>query len=225
MNTTKSKLIEAEAKAKDLFRETVKRKWICPGISEDELSKKIHALAFEMFQTRTHWHKRIVRSGKNTLFPYSKNPPNRILSEDDILFFDFGPVFEKWEADLGRTYVLGANPRKHELKKDVEECWAIGRDFFRSNKSMTGAELYSYICKLAAKRSWSFGNEHCGHLIGKFPHERIQGEKTLNYIHPQNHTPMNEPDKNGNPREWILEIHFIDESLQIGGFFEQLLTA
>ena len=225
MNTTKSKLIEAEAKAKDLFRETVKRKWICPGISEDELSKKIHALAFEMFQTRTHWHKRIVRSGKNTLFPYSKNPPNRILSEDDILFFDFGPVFEKWEADLGRTYVLGEDPRKHKLKKDVEECWAIGRDFFRSNKSMTGAELYSYICKLAAKRSWSFGNEHCGHLIGKFPHERIQGEKTLNYIHPQNHTPMNEPDKNGNPREWILEIHFIDESLQIGGFFEQLLTA
>jgi len=225
MNTTKSKLIEAEAKAKDLFQETVKRNWISPGISEDELSKKIHALAFEMFQTKTHWHKRIVRSGKNTLFPYSKNPPNRVLSEDDILFFDFGPVFEKWEADLGRTYVLGEDPRKHELKKDVEECWTIGRDFFRSNKSMTGAELYSYVCKLAAKRSWGFGNEHCGHLIGKFPHERIQGDKTLNYIHPQNHTPMNKPDKNGNPREWILEIHFIDESLQIGGFFEQLLTA
>ena len=225
MNATKSKLIEAETKAKDLFRETVKRCWIAPGMSEDELSKKIHALAFEMFQTKTHWHKRIVRSGKNTLLPYSKNPPNRILSEDDILFFDFGPVFEKWEADLGRTYVLGEDPRKHELKKDVEECWAIGRDFFRSNKSMTGAELYSYICKLAAKRSWSFGNEHCGHLIGKFPHERIQGEKTLNYIHPQNHTHMNELDKYGNPREWILEIHFIDESLQIGGFYEQLLTA
>ena len=95
MNTTKSKLIEAEAKAKDLFHETVKRDWISPGISEDELSKKIHALAFEMFQTKTHWHKRIVRSGKNTLLPYSKNPPNRVLSEDDILFFDFGPVFEK----------------------------------------------------------------------------------------------------------------------------------
>jgi hypothetical protein len=36
---------------------------------------------------------------------------------------------------------------------------------------------------------------------------------------------MNEPDKNGNPRDWILEIHFIDESLKIGGFYEQLLTA
>ena len=224
MNTVKSKLIDAESKARKLFHETVKRDWIIPGISEDDLSKKIHGLAFEMFKTKTHWHKRIVRSGKNTLLPYSKNPPNRILNEDDILFFDFGPVFEKWEADLGRTYVLGADPKKLQLKEDVEECWQIGKDFFDTQYSITGAELYKYICELAEKRSWTFGNEHCGHLIGKFPHERIQGEKTLNYIHPDNHTPMNAPDKNGNPRDWILEIHFIDESLKIGAFYEQLLT-
>ena len=177
-----------------------------------------------MFHTKTHWHKRIVRSGKNTLLPYSKNPPNRIISADDILFFDFGPVFERWEADLGRTYVLGSDPKKIQLKRDVEECWKIGKEFFDSRNSITGAELYNYICKLAEDRSWRFGNEHCGHLIGKFPHERIQGEKTLNYIHPENHTTMIAPDKNGNPRDWILEIHFIDEALKIGAFYEQLLT-
>ena len=223
-NNTKTNLLKAEAKALELFYETEKRNWIVPGISEDDLSKKIHDLAFEMFHTKTHWHKRIVRSGKNTLLPYSKNPPNRTLSADDILFFDFGPVFERWEADLGRTYVLGSDPKKIQLKRDVEECWNIGKEFFDSRSTITGAELYSYICKLAEDRSWSFGNEHCGHLIGKFPHERIQGEKTLNYIHPENHTPMNAPDKNGNPRDWILEIHFIDIKQKIGGFFEQVLT-
>ena len=31
-------------------------------------------------------------------------------------------------------------------------------------------------------------------------------------------------DKNGNERDWILEIHFIDKEKEIGGFFEQLLT-
>jgi len=31
-------------------------------------------------------------------------------------------------------------------------------------------------------------------------------------------------DKNGNKRDWILEIHFVDEEKEIGGFFEQLLT-
>ena len=42
----KSKLLEAEAKARELFYETEKRNWIVPGISEDDLSKKIHGLAF-----------------------------------------------------------------------------------------------------------------------------------------------------------------------------------
>ena len=34
---------------------------------------------------------------------------------------------------------------------------------------------------------------------------------------------MNTPDKKGNTRHWILEIHFVDRDRQIGGFFEQLL--
>ena len=45
--------------------------------------------------------------GRNTLHPYKSNPENLLLKEDDILFIDFGPVFEDWEADFGRTYVKG----------------------------------------------------------------------------------------------------------------------
>ena len=220
----KENLLAAEEKAKQLFLEIEDRGWIEAGISEIDLSNKIFDLAFEMFQTKKHWHKRIVRSGSNTLLPYSKNPPNRVIDRDDILFFDFGPVFEQWEADLGRTYVIGNDPHKHRLKEDVEACWELGKEFYYKNQGITGAELYDHVCSLANKRSWEFGNEHCGHLIGKFPHERIQGEKTLNYIHPKNHTPMNAPDQFGDPRDWILEIHFIDKNKKIGGFFEQILT-
>jgi hypothetical protein len=36
------------------------------------------------------------------------------------VFFDFGPVFEEWEADVGRTYVIGNDSLKHKLKKDIE---------------------------------------------------------------------------------------------------------
>ena len=32
------------------------------------------------------------------------------------------------------------------------------------------------------------------------------------------------PGKNGDQRNWILEIHFVDKKEKIGGFFEQLLT-
>jgi hypothetical protein len=35
---------------------------------------------------------------------------------------------------------------------------------------------------------------------------------------------MRDPDQNGKPRDWILEIHFVDQQRQLGGFFEQLLT-
>ena len=35
---------------------------------------------------------------------------------------------------------------------------------------------------------------------------------------------MFENDKENRVRNWILEIHFVDEEKQIGGFFEQLLA-
>ena len=222
--TRKEQLVIAEQKAVELFEETIKRSYVIPGISEKDLSIKIHDLAFEMFETKQHWHKRIVRAGKNTIQPYSKKPPNRIIEDDDILFFDFGPVFEQWEADLGRTYVIGNDPQKLKLKKDVEECWQLGKVYYDSHPEITGAELYNYVCKLANDRSWRFGNEHSGHLIGKFPHEKIHNEKKLNYIHPDNHLPMNANDEYNQLRDWILEIHFIDSNLEIGGFYEQLLS-
>ena len=48
-------------------------------------------------------------------------------------------------------------------------------------------------------------------------------ENKTNYIHPDNLIDMNSPDKKGNTRHWILEIHFVDRERQIGGFYEQLL--
>ena len=76
--------------------------------------------AKELFDIDKHWHKRIVRCGENTLYPYKENPPNKVIQDNDILFFDFGPIIENWEADLGRTYVIGNDPMKLKLKKDIE---------------------------------------------------------------------------------------------------------
>jgi Xaa-Pro dipeptidase len=46
------------------------------------------------------------------------------VGEDDIVFLDFGPVFEEWEADFGWTYVVGNDPLKHKLRRDIEEAFA-----------------------------------------------------------------------------------------------------
>jgi Xaa-Pro aminopeptidase len=216
-------LQEAERKALHLFHVAETRGLIVTGKTEKQLNTELFDLAFELFGIKKYWHKRIVRSGKNTLYPYRENPPDLAIQNDDILFFDFGPVFEDWEADVGRTYVIGKNPLKLKLKADIETAWKESRDWFFTKSAITGSEYYDYNVGLAAKYGWTFGGDIAGHLIGNFPHEKIESESRDNYIHPDNHKDMLAPGAQGTKREWILEIHFIDEKEQIGGFFEQFL--
>lgn len=218
------KLTEAEKKAGDLFLEIERRNLIIGGKSERELNDDIFDLADKMFGIKKYWHKRIVRSGPNTLAPYNENPPGLIIQEDDILFLDFGPIFEEWEADFGRTYVIGNDPIKHKLKNDVVTAWYEIRDWFYTHRELSGAELYNYTASVAQKNGWEYGSEIAGHLIGKFPHERLApGDRNL-YVHPENPNNMFAPDANGRKRHWILELHFVDREKQIGSFFEQLLV-
>ncbi len=224
MTSVLQNLIAAEKKATLLFNQLELRNLVLAGKTEKELNNEVFQLAFELFGIKKFWHKRIVRAGKNTLLPYRENPPNLTIQEDDIVFFDFGPVFEEWEADIGRTYVLGNNQKKIQLQQDVATAWQEGKHFFMTHKNeLTGADFYAYTQKLAAKYGWDYGNEHCGHLIGDFPHEKLLGETHINYIHPNNHQLMCEKDKFGKERFWIYEIHFVNTALEIGGFYEQLL--
>jgi Xaa-Pro aminopeptidase len=225
LNTTLQNLIEAERKAEILFQAIEDRQLVGAGKTEKQLNEAVFALAHELLGIKKFWHKRIVRAGKNTLLPYHDNPPDLTIQDDDILFFDFGPIFEEWEADLGKTYVIGNDERKLKLKRDVELAWHEGKAYYDKHKeTLTGADFYQYTAELAKKYGWHYGNIHCGHLIGKFPHEKIVGEDEINYIHPNNHEKMAAPDQNGNERFWIYEIHLIDQELEIGGFFEQLLS-
>ena len=216
-------LLEAERKAIHLFDEAETRGLIVAGKTENELNKQLFDLAFELFGITKFWHKRIVRAGKNTLQPYKENPPDLMIENDDILFFDFGPVFEDWEADVGRTYVIGNDSLKLKLKMDIELAWKESRDWFFTHHKITGAEYYKYNVELAAKYGWTFGGDIAGHLIGNFPHEKIESESRDNYIHEENHKDMLSPGVLGTKREWILEIHFVDSEKQIGGFYEQFL--
>ena len=224
MSTTKAKLIEAENLAIELFKAVESRDLITSGKSEQQLNTEVFKLANELFGIEKHWHKRIVRSGANTLLPYNENPPDLIIQEDDILFFDFGPIIEDWEADLGRTYVIGNDSIKHKLKRDIEKAWYETKEWFHKQIKLTAAELYHYTVEKAKENDWTFGGVIAGHLIGEFPHERLEPGNYQLYVHPDNHIDMFLPDANGNKREWILEIHFVDTEKQIGGFFEQLLT-
>src|ERR1700722_10844620 len=149
--------LEAQRKAEALFREIEARGLIRPGITESDLNSEIYALAKEMYGIETYWHKRIVRAGKNTLLPYAENPPDLTVGADDILFLDLGPVFEDWEADFGRTFVLGSDPLKHKLRNDIGEAFALGKQHFNETPDITSCELFRYAQSLAAQFGWEFG--------------------------------------------------------------------
>jgi Xaa-Pro dipeptidase len=217
-------LLDAQRKAQTLFAEIEAKSLIRPGTAESEINESIYALAARMYGISRYWHKRIVRAGRNTLAPYDDNPPDLTVREDDIVFLDLGPVFEAWEADFGRTYVVGNDPLKLKLCRDIEDAFLKGKQHFHEQPDITGAELYGFAEHLAEQAGWEYGGPIAGHLIGVFPHEKIAGDKVSLYVHPKNHGRMCMPDAAGRKRHWILEIHFVDRAREIGGFYEELLT-
>lgn len=222
--TIAAALLDAQRKAHALFQEIEAQKLIRPGVAETEINESIYALAGRLYGITRYWHKRIVRAGRNTLAPYEENPPDLMVTEDDIVFLDLGPVFEEWEADFGRTYAIGNDPLKHKLCRDIEEAFAKGKQYFQQHPEITAAELYAHAQRLAEQAGWEYGGPIAGHLIGVFPHQKIPGDKVTLYVHPDNHNRMQTPDASGRKRHWILEIHFVDRARQIGGFYEELLT-
>ena len=216
-------LLDAQQKAADLFA-AIEQSLIRPGITESQLNREIFALAAKKFGVSDHWHKRVVRAGSNTLQPYSEHPPDRLIAEDEILFIDLGPVFAGWEADFGRTFVLGGDPAKHRLKNDLEPIFRAAKARFHADPGMDGETLYAIACGLAQEAGWAFGGRIAGHTVGEFPHEKIDGDKITFYITRGNKLPLRRTDAAGRPYHWILEIHLVDRERQIGGFYEELLT-
>jgi hypothetical protein len=98
-----------------------------------------------------------------------------------------------------------------------------GRRFLASHPDVTGAQLHAQVARLAAKAGWSLGGWHAGHLVGEFPHEKIDGAHVESYIAPGNTTPMRRHDRAGRRCHRILEVHLTDPPRGFGGFYEQLL--
>src|ERR1044071_9717675 len=106
---TQEKLLQAEKTAIELFNAIERNNLIVPGKTESQLNEEVSKLALDKFGIEDHWHKKIVRTGINTLSVYNDNPPDLVIQPDDILFIDYGPVVDGYEADVARTYVVGDN--------------------------------------------------------------------------------------------------------------------
>jgi peptidase M24-like protein len=221
---TKEKLLNAQYVSVQFFKAIEENNLITAGKSEEQLNSELCELASNRFGIEKHWHKKIVRTGKNTLAIYPDNPPDRTIEKNDILFIDFGPIVEGYEADIGRTYVLGSNPRKLKLKNDIEAAWYNIQEWYQQQTTLKASELYQYAVDKTGELGWEFAGEIAGHIVGKYPHEQPADPKSLELdIHPSNDNDMFLLDAEGNKRHWILELQFIDREHEIGAYFEQLL--
>jgi Xaa-Pro dipeptidase len=216
-------LVAAEQRAESLFDAIEAAHLIAAGRTEREVEDEIFALAERDFGVQKHWHKRIVRSGPNTLTIANETPPVRRIDADDTVYVDLGPVFGEWEADIGRTYALGSDAAKTKLVVDLPNVFACVQRHYHITPDITGAELYAYAQSAAEDAGWAFGGVIAGHVIAEFPHARLPGDKDLNRIGPRNPTRMRSPDGNGRQKHWILEIHLVDHARSFGGFYERLL--
>jgi Xaa-Pro dipeptidase len=217
-------LLAAEQKADALLDAIRARKLVRPGRRETDVDEDIYILARDSFGVTKHWHKRIVRSGPNTVRVFSENPPVRDIGEDDTVFLDLGPVFDEWEADVGRTYVMGNDPEKHRLCRDLPRVFDALKQYFDDRPDVTGAALYAYAQRCAEEAGWLFGGAIAGHIVGEFPHAHIPGDKDLYRISPANPGRLRDPDALGNTRHWIIEVHLVDRTRSWGGFYERLLV-
>jgi Xaa-Pro dipeptidase len=219
----RAELEAAQTKALGLFDAIERDGLIRPGVSERQVEDEIGELAAREFGVEKHWHRRLVRTGPNTLATASDNPPVRDIAADDIVYVDLGPVFESWEADIGRSYALGADTEKQRLVADLPRVFEKVQAHYRGDPGMSGAALYAFAQAAAEAAGWRFGGKIAGHIVSEFAHALIPGDKALNRISPQNPEPMNGPDGKGRARHWILEIHLVSPDGSFGGFYERLL--
>ncbi|WP_240047469.1 M24 family metallopeptidase [Sphingomonas panacisoli] len=220
----RAELHAAEGKALALLDMIEARGLVAAGRTEREVEQDIYAFALAEFGVEKHWHKRIVRAGANGLATARDNPPVLTIADDDLVYLDLGPVFEEWEADVGRSYVVGDDPDKHRLVADLSTQFDAVKARFDSDPDVTGADLYAFACDNAAAAGWRFGGVIAGHIVGEFPHAHLPGEKDFYRINPENPGRLRDPDPLGQERFWILEIHLVDPAGRYGGFYERLMS-
>ncbi|HYE44688.1 MAG TPA: M24 family metallopeptidase [Caulobacter sp.] len=218
-----TRLTAAEDRALALLDAIERSGLIAPGRREGEVDDAIEQIAARDFGIERNWHRRLVRTGLNTLCVFSDTPPERTIGPDDTVYLDLGPVFETWEADVGQTYAVGEDPARRALVAALPDVFETIRAHANATPDITGAALYDFAVRAAEARGYLFGGRIAGHIIGEFPHAVWPGEKTDGHISPANLTRLSDPDAYGRARFWIVEVHLLAPDRSFGGFYERLL--
>lgn len=197
----------AQEKTKQLVLEF--SKMVTAGMNEIEARTLLEKLLDDS-SLEKRWHPTKLRMGINTTRSFREESVDYILQADDIFFVDIGPVYYNHEGDYGETFTVGNNPRLESLALSAKTIFQKTQNIWRE-KCLTGHELYAYAEAESRKMNLKLNTNMYGHRLGDFPHALYSREKLGNL------------DFSPAPKLWVLEIHLIDEEINRGSFFEDIL--
>ncbi len=185
--------------------------FIVPGMSEIEAIKKANQL-FASRGVKKFWHKTHIRFGESTvksfLDPYAENV---VLKQDDIFYVDVGPIWDGIEGDCGKTFVVGSDPEKIKISKDVEILFNKVKEFWLTEKP-EGVALLKYAQIQTLEMGYLLHPSYVkGHRLSEFPHAIY----SKNSLYDFQATPS--------PARWVLEFQICNPEMSYGAFYEDLL--
>ncbi|MEO5667179.1 MAG: M24 family metallopeptidase [Bdellovibrionota bacterium] len=157
------------------------------------------------------WHAPQVRFGSHTLKSFGEPVSEDLrLGDNDIFFLDLGLVWNGYEADAGRTFVVGSDVEHLKCRDDARRIFEEVATHWSNNK-VSGVALYDFAIKSARSRGWILNLDLNGHRLGDFPHALVHKGSLQDFAEVPS------------PKRWVLEIQIRHPSKSFGAFFEDLL--
>lgn len=201
---------------------------ICHKAADDILSKveigmtssdgqELVTNVFKSFDVSKFWHPTKFRFGGDTTKTFRDLPDENLKCQDqDLIFIDLGPIINNHEADFGKTIILNKSnqnplPEFEKLAKASEIIFRETEQYWKQTKA-TGLELFEFAQHKTSNLGYRLDHRMAGHRLGDFPHQIFTKQKLFEF------------DQNPLKDIWVLEIHIIDDKLQRGSFFEDILS-
>jgi Xaa-Pro aminopeptidase len=201
-------MVEARRRTRAAVRDIARR--VMPGMAEEEglelARRTLRARGFE-----EDWTAPYLRFGANTRKRYGEpSEPGVVLGREDVWFVDVGPLWRNHECDFAETCVVGSDPERRRMVRDVHDIFDRTSRHWREARA-TGVELYRYAAAQAGERGWQLDLEMAGHRVGVFPHAAFY-DGTLA-----------QADFTPSAGLWMLEIQLRHPDRPYSAFFEDLL--
>lgn len=190
------------------------------SIQEGMTERQAFELSTEILKsTGAHksWHKAFVRFGAGTRLSF-RDPLQEAykLQKGDAAYIDLGPVWTdpeteiEYEGDVGDSFVFGTNAVAEECAQDARQLFTQAQTEWK-NRKLSGSEIYEFLKKAAAQKSYVLADEVEGHRISDFPHHKYSKER------------LSKLSFDPTPMLWVLEVHILHPQENLGAFYEDIM--